>query len=229
MKVLVVAAHPDDELLGVGGTLARHARRGDEVHVLICGEGATSRGAGESAAVTALQAAARAAAAVIGAAPPVMLGLPDNRLDSLPRLEVIQAIDAVLARVAPEVVYTHHGADLNVDHRIVHEAVRVATRPLPGCPVRAVYGFETVSSTEWGLDAFRPTRFVDISATLDAKLAALRCYPMEMRPFPHARSEAAVEALARTRGAANGVAAAEAFEVLRELWPDTAGAPGPAS
>lgn len=217
MNVLVVAAHPDDELLGVGGTLARHARAGDAVHVLICGEGATSRDADARTEVEALQAAARAAAATVGARPPVLLGLPDNRLDTLARLDVIKAIDDVVREVVPEIVYTHHAADLNVDHRIVHEAVCVATRPLPGCGVRAVYCFETVSSTEWGMSTFRPVRFVDVSATLEVKLAALRCYPMEMREFPHARSLPAVEALARWRGATAGVAAAEAFEVQREL------------
>jgi len=223
-SVLVVAAHPDDEVLGCGGTLARHAAAGDSVDVLIVAEGATSRQPGSPGSATAqpagLASAAAAAARALGARPPKLLGLPDNRLDSLDLLDLVQAVEAVVGEIRPEIIYTHHGGDLNVDHALVHRAVRTAARPLPGSPVRAIYAFETVSSTEWGGGAvgapFEPTRFVDIAANLDVKLQALRCYDVEMRPFPHPRSYEAVEAGARCAGAAVGLEAAERFVVVLE-------------
>ncbi len=223
--VLVVAAHPDDEVLGCGGTIARHAETGDDVHVLIMAEGATSRYptrdanalAGE---IEALRAAARNAAGILGARPPRFEGLPDNRLDGMDLLDVVKLVERAVRDIEPVVVYTHHCGDLNLDHRIVHQAVVTACRPLPDHPVRRVYAFETVSSTEWASSAigevFRPSRFVDIANQLDRKMRALDCYETEMRPFPHARSTDTVAALARVRGAAAGIAAAEAFVVVRE-------------
>ena len=223
-SVLVAAAHPDDEILGCGGVLASHAAGGDTVHVLIVAEGATSRDSrrdteGREPELTSLRAAASRAASAIGAEQPRLLGLPDNRLDALPLLDVIKPIENIVETVAPEIVYTHHAGDLNVDHRIVHQAVVTACRPLPGSPVKAIYAFETVSSTEWQLggDAFRPQRWVDIEPFLQSKRRALEAYAAEMRPFPHARSFEAVEALARVRGAAAGLKAAECFMVVREL------------
>jgi LmbE family N-acetylglucosaminyl deacetylase len=224
--ILAVAAHPDDEVLGPGGTLARHAAEGDAVHILLLSEGATGRDqsrdtsarAGE---LEALRAAARSVATVLGAAPPRFAGLPDNRMDSLDLLDVIKAVEGVVDELAPEIVYTHHGGDLNVDHRLTHQAVVTACRPIPGASVRAIYGFETLSSTEWAspdsTTPFQPQRFVDISPHLETKLRALEAYEVEMRPFPHPRSVEGVTALARLRGATVGVAAAEAFRVVREL------------
>ena len=223
-SILVVAAHPDDEVLGCGGVLARHAAEGDTVHILIVAEGATSRDArrdphGREPELAALGAAASRAAAAIGAEEPRMLGLPDNRLDTLPLLDVIKPIEIVVEAVAPEIVYTHHAGDLNVDHRIVHQATVTACRAVPGSPVRAIYAFETVSSTEWQTagESFRPQRWVDIGPFLDRKLRALNAYQAEMRPFPHARSHEAVEALTRVRGAAVGLRAAECFMIVREV------------
>ncbi len=223
-SILVVAAHPDDEILGCGGTLAWHAARDDTVHVLIVAEGATSRDSrrdpdGREPELTALKTATSLAAAAIGAEEPRMLGLPDNRLDTLPLLDVIKPIEAIVDAVKPEIVYTHHAGDLNVDHRIVHQAVVTACRPLPGAPVRAIYAFETPSSTEWQTAgaAFRPQRWVDIEPFLRCKMRALEAYEAEMRPFPHARSFDAVEALARWCGASAGLKAAECFMIVREL------------
>ena len=214
-RVLVVAAHPDDEVLGCGGAVARHAALGDEVESLILAEGATARGTPADQ-CGALKDAARAAASVLGAAPPRFLELPDNRLDSLDLLDIIQRIEAVVEEVRPDMVLTHHGGDLNVDHRITHRAVLTACRPLPGGSITAIHCFETVSSSEWGAP-FNPTRFVDISAVIDRKIAALECYAAEMRPFPHARSIQAVRALATVRGASVGRPAAEAFMTVRQV------------
>lgn len=225
-QVLVVAAHPDDEVLGCGGTVARHAAAGDEVHVVIAAEGATARDSSRDTGarrqeINSLRDAAQAAAKVLGSRVPEFLGLPDNRLDGLDLLDVVKPIEDVVAAVRPAIVYTHAPADLNIDHRIVHEAVLIACRPLPDASVRRIFAFETPSSTEWGAAArggtFQPRRFVDISDTLETKLAALECYGSEMREFPHARSLRAIRALAEWRGASAGLAAAEAFEVIREI------------
>jgi LmbE family N-acetylglucosaminyl deacetylase len=219
--VLCVAAHPDDEVLGCGGTLARHAAAGDDVYVCLVAEGLTSRpGGADAVGLSDLAASARRADALVGARETMLLGLPDNRLDELPRLEVIQRIEQVISGVRPEVVYTHAACDLNIDHQIVHEAVLTACRPVPGQGVKRILCFEVPSSTEWrgasSAPAFVPNWFVDVSATLAAKLAALGEYAGEMRPWPHARSLEACEHLARWRGATVGVAAAEAFMLARQ-------------
>jgi LmbE family N-acetylglucosaminyl deacetylase len=221
MKILVIAAHPDDEILGCGGTIARHTAEGDEVHIMIVAEGATSRDAEGAEDVGLLKDCARAAAKVLGAKPPMLSGFPDNRLDTMDRLDVIQEIERYVDEIGPNTVFTHHGGDLNIDHRIIHEAVITACRPLPGSPVQRIFTFETISSTEWASAAigqpFRPVRHVDISAHLPTKLAALECYGQEMRKFPHARSREAVEAQARLRGSQVGMMAAEAFQTELDL------------
>ena len=226
MNILVVASHPDDEVLGCGGTIAAHADAGDVVDVVIVVEGATSRYAkrdvgAQAEALSALQQSACDAAAVLGARKPHFLGLPDNRLDGMELLEVIKPIEALINELKPQVIYTQHGGDLNVDHRIVHQAVVTACRPASGAFVRAIYGYETASSTEWASanmgGVFHPARFVDISKMLERKRNALKCYASEMRPFPHARSLEGVEALARWRGVSAGLEAAEAFTVVREI------------
>jgi LmbE family N-acetylglucosaminyl deacetylase len=219
-SVLIVAAHPDDEVIGIGGTAARHAAAGDAVHIVILGEGLASRN-GSKTEKGALREAGRRAAAAIGAEPPIFAGLPDNRLDSLDLLDIVRHIEEAVEAVKPATVYTHHGNDLNVDHSLVHRATLTACRPLPQSSVRSIYTFETASSTEWGSPdlgaAFVPARFVDISATLATKRKALEAYAAEMRPFPHPRSIEAIEALARWRGASVGLDAAEAFGVVREV------------
>ncbi len=218
-NILTIAAHPDDEALGCGGTLARHVVAGDRVQCLFLADGAGSRGEGTD--VVLRQQQAEAAARKLGAAMPILLDFPDNRMDCVPLLDIVQAIEKVIAKVRPDIIYTHHGNDLNIDHRIVHQAVLTACRPQPGSCVRAIYGFEVPSSTEWAsvevASAFRPVRFVSISDFLQQKLALLDCYAEEMRPSPHARSREAVEALAKWRGATVGVAAAEAYSVIREI------------
>ncbi len=220
---MIVAAHPDDEVLGCGGTIARHTAEGAEVHVLFLADGVSARGAGRAPEeeISARQDAARRAAKVLGAETPRFTGLPDNRLDGLDLLDIVKAVEEVVAELRPAIVYTHHGGDLNVDHALVHRAVVTACRPLPESPVRALYAFETVSSTEWSSpemgEAFRPNHFVDIGETLAHKLEALECYAQEIRPFPHARSREGVEALARLRGCSVGLEAAEAFLVVREI------------
>lgn len=219
-RVLCIAAHPDDEVLLAGGALAKHARAGDAVRIFIVAEGATSRGA-EADATEALREAARQAAQALGAGDVAFGGLADQRLDEMALLDVTQMIEREVEAFKPTVIYTHHGGDLNLDHRVVHQAVLTAARPVPGSSVREMYAGETPSSTEWSTPSttsvFVPTRFVDIAQDLDAKMAALECYAAEMRPFPHARSLEACRALAELRGSQSGAEAAEAFVTLRKI------------
>ena len=225
-SILVVAAHPDDEVLGCGGTIARHADAGDMVRVLIVAEGATSRNGQRDRDQAAdelsyLAQAAQKASTILGAVGVELMDYPDNRLDSLDRLDLIKQIEERLARDRPEVVYLHHAGDVNVDHRRLHEAVVTACRPIPGQPVRRLLSFEVASSTEWqppgSAPAFHPNWFVDISAQWERKCLALETYASEMRPWPHARSIQSLEHLARWRGGQVGVEAAEAFCLLRQI------------
>lgn len=223
-SVLVIAAHPDDEILGCGATMAWHVRRGDAVRVLIAAEGATARrppGEASSDEVDALQAMALRANAILGVRDVRFLGLPDNRMDTLALLDVVKLIEKAIEDLKPEIVYTHHAGDLNVDHRILNTAVVTACRPLPAACVRRVFSFEVPSSTDFAISSaatgFLPNWFVDAETTIDLKLRALEEYVSEMRPFPHARSLRSIEALARARGASVGLHAAEAFQLLRAV------------
>ena len=226
MNIAVIAAHPDDEILGCGGTIARHSLENDVVNVLILAEGITSRTRGEEATdssgeLRALANAARTASEIVGASSLRLYQFPDNRMDSVALLDVVKVVEEFINEYRPSLVYTHAASDLNIDHRITHEAVVTACRPLPGSTVETLLYFEVVSSTDWRSSAtgngFSTNWYVDISCTLQKKLEALRAYSSEMRPFPHARSLESVEALARSRGASVGMDAAEAFAVGRHV------------
>jgi LmbE family N-acetylglucosaminyl deacetylase len=227
MKVLIIAAHPDDEILGCGGTMSRLAREGHDVRIAILAEGISSRYAlreeADAADLSRLHAGSEQAATKVGAKQVVLCKLPDNRLGSVPLLEVIKTVENLIARFEPETIYTHHPGDLNVDHEIVHRAVLTATRPTTGHCVREIYAFEVPSSTEWAFQrlgrSFRPNVFVDIADLLETKIAAMACYQTEVRPFPHPRSAEALRAIATRWGSAAGLPAAEAFELVRSVRP----------
>jgi N-acetylglucosamine malate deacetylase 1 len=219
MKILAMAAHPDDEVLGAGGTLARHVEQGDDVEIAFLTDGVAARGH-DNAASSRRAAAALAAARVLGAAEPRFLTFRDNRLDSVALLDVVKAVESIVQSVAPQTIYTHHAGDLNIDHLICHRAVMTACRPLPGTTVRRILAMEVPSSTEWALDAggsFVPTCYVDISVTRARKHRALQAYAEELRSFPHPRSLEAIAALEQWRGATVGLPCAEAFMVLRDI------------
>lgn len=227
-RVLVVAAHPDDETLGCGGTIARFRQAGAEVRVFCLAEGITARyevAAFETPAVLA-EIAQRAAN---GRRALALLGVPDAeiffderlccRLDTLAETEIVKAIERHARAFQPTIVLTHAGFDTNVDHRIIHRAVLAAFRPYHFPEVRAVLSFEVLSSTEWNpSEPFHADVFVDIGATMEAKLAALAAYGDEIKPPPHPRSMDVVRGLARYRGAQAGVEWAEAFHLLRMTW-----------
>ena len=220
-QVLVIAAHPDDETYGLGGTMACHVQQGDEVSVMMLADGVTAR----HNEIELQKAAAREACAALGVSDVRFAGLPDQRLDGMPLLEVIKPIHALVTELQPQVVYTHHRGDANQDHRVAFAATLVAVRPFGQNPVRRVVCYEIPSSTEWGPPfsewAFLPNTFIDISATLEAKLEAIACYrntfQSEVKAFPHPRSPEAVHIYAQQRGVTVGMKAAEAFVLMREL------------
>ena len=226
MNILVITAHPDDQVLGCGGAIARHSQKGDRVNVLIIAEGTTSRENQrnrdrQQKELSNLAKSAYKASEILGVNNLELLDLPDNRLDSCDLLDIVKIIEKGINKYQPEIIYTHHYGDVNIDHQIIYQAVITATHPLPNHPVKTVLCFEIPSSTEWQLSqpslTFNPNWFVDISDTLNLKLKALEAYHSEMRSFPHPRSIQAVKYLARWRGATIGVESAEAFMLARHL------------
>lgn len=225
MNILVVAAHPDDEVLGCGGTIARLSNEGYKVSILILGEGVTSRFGDPTEAnpqeLKKLHTQAQEIGAFLGAKEVTLAKLPDNRFDSVDLLDVVKVVEEEINRVKPDIVYTQHGGDLNIDHAITFRAVLTATRPMKGSPVKKVYGYEVHSSTEWSFQQFQPVfhpnTFVDIGSTLEKKIKAMAMYEGEARPFPHPRSPEALRAGALTWGSVAGIPAAEAFMLIREV------------
>ena len=221
VKVLVFAAHPDDEVLGMGGTIAVHAGAGDEVRIVCVTDGSSTQYPGDDERRAQKDEEARRAAAVLGVEDYVHLDLPDMRLDTLPHVEVNAVIEAQLESFGPQLVYTPH-PDVNRDHRVLFDSVAVATRATPGQTVRRVFTYGPTSSVEWtpaGLSWFVPNWFVDVSTTLERKLEAFACYETERRPPPHPRNVEALRAHAAFYGASVGVAYAEPFVLVRGLEP----------
>lgn len=225
-KVLIVAAHPDDEVLGCGGTIVKHAMEGDRVFVLILSEGITSRDEVRNVQkrkreMNILNRQIHKAANILNITDIYTFNYPDNRFDTVALLDIVKTIEKVKNEIKPEIVYTHHHGDLNIDHRITFDAVMTATRPVKSESVKEIYSFEVPSSTEWYVSSeksyFIPNVFVDISDTIDKKIEALRVYKSEIRPFPHPRSPEYVKSLAKMRGSNSGLKYAEAFCLIRSL------------
>ena len=225
MNVLVIAAHPDDEVLGCGGTISRLASEGASVTILILANGLTSRADFDESQEAELLAVhherARRAGSVMGAKEVLLAGFPDQKLDTIPLLEITQRIESEIARVRPEIIFTQHGGDLNMDHVITFRATMTATRPMQGSCVRKLYAYEVASSTEWAFQQFSPKFlpqvFFDITSHLDAKIEAMQVYESETRASPHPRSPEMLRSSAHRWGAAVGTAAAEAFSCVREI------------
>ncbi len=225
MNVLVIAAHPDDEVLGCGGTIAKQALNGDEVYVLILGEGITSRYKQreevKSKEIEKLRQNALKASKILGVRKTFFLNFPDNRFDTAPLLDIVKTIEDVVEKIKPEIIYTHHYGDLNIDHKITFEAVMIATRPLPDNRVKRILSFEVPSSTEWavplGNSWFTPSIFVDISTTLKKKIDAMKSYKSELKKYPHPRSSRGIEIFAKYRGLMVGKEACEGFELIRDI------------
>ncbi len=222
MNILVIAAHPDDEVLGCGGAIARLATEGHAVSILILGEGSTARADDPTKANArernALHATAQRVGKFLGAKEVLLSKFPDNRFDTIPLLTLTKVVEEQIARLHPTVVYTQHGGDLNVDHARTFRSVLTATRPMEEDSVKKILAFEVGSSTEWAFQqfepVFRPSVFVDIGATLEKKIEAMTMYRSEARPFPHPRSGEAIRANAHRWGSSVGLRAAEAFSLV---------------
>lgn len=206
MNVLVIGAHPDDEVLGVGGTMARHVKQGDRVTALILTEAVGYPDLKERRNET------ERVHKLLGVHS-VHLRFPTTRLDTVPIRDVVKAIGDVIERIQPEIVYTHFGGDVNQDHRVIFEATLVALRF--NRKIKRLYCFEALSSTEFGPQNFKPNHFVDISKTLSVKLRAMKGYPRELKKLPHPRSLEGIRIAAQARGLLMGVKAAEAFKLIR--------------
>lgn len=220
-SVLVVAAHPDDEVLGCGGTIAWHVANGDRVFVLFLADGEGARGSLEN--VSKRRNNCLQALECLGVIEKqVIFGeFPDNQMDSVNFLDVVRFVEKIAKLTKPNIVYTHHHGDLNIDHVLSHKAVLTAFRPLPDRVTTDIYGFEVLSSTAWSAPSaenfFSPHRFVNVSGFWLNKIAAMKKYDSEVRPFPHARSYKAIEALAVWRGGLVGLEKAEAFTIIRQI------------
>lgn len=223
--VLVVAAHPDDEILGVGGTVARHAANGDKVYTVILGEGQTSRGEcrGEICreVVDALHEDTLKSTKAVGYSEVFFEDFPDNRFDQVDLLDIVKAVERKIKELKPQIIYTHYSGDLNIDHQYTARAVLTATRPIGDCCVEEIYAFETLSSSEWSFDysaqsPFSPNVFIDINEYYDKKEQAMSCYRSELCEFPHPRSLEGMDVLSKTRGMAAGMERAEAFMLIRK-------------
>jgi len=219
MMHLVIAPHPDDEILGCGGVIARHQSLGEEVSVLVVSRGISELF--ESELIETTRQELRAAHEILKISQTQFLDFPAPRLDTIPRHELADAIGKVIREVQPNIVYLPHHGDLHIDHQAVFRAAMVACRPINNCSVRRVLSYETLSETEWGApfasEAFVPNVFVDITPYLSRKLEAMASYRSQLKSPPHSRSLQAVEAQARLRGSTISVSAAEAFMLIRDI------------
>jgi LmbE family N-acetylglucosaminyl deacetylase len=218
-KILIVASHPDDEILGCGATVARLVKEGHEAYILILGEGLTSRGFVKEIELLNLAEQVKKAGKIIGVENPIFrYNFKDNSFDSIPLLEIVKAIENVKNEILPDIIFTHFKDDLNIDHRLTYHAVITATRPLLGETVKEIYSFEIPSSTEWAFPtSFSPDVFWDVTDTIKLKFDALKEYDGEIRNYPHPRSLEIIELKAKLWGATMGIPYAEAFKTVRVI------------
>lgn len=222
-RVLVCVAHPDDEVLGAGGAIARHIDSGEEVRLVTMTDGVSARKLDASHQNQQINIRGRELAescAVLGIQDFLQLGFPDNKMDSVPLLDIARAIEPIIKTFEPTLIYTNFINDLNIDHVKTAEAVRLASRPLPSTSINSVLMMEVASSTEWTFsknEVFVPSVFIDIEKQLEKKLRALSCYRSELQEPPHPRNEILALSRATIRGAEVGRSAAEAFVLMREL------------
>ncbi|MFA5173403.1 MAG: PIG-L family deacetylase [Candidatus Paceibacterota bacterium] len=216
-NILVITAHPDDEVLGVGGTILKHISSGDNVSILILSDGETSRDSGAD--INKRERQAKEVSRLLGVSNLIMEKLPDNQFDSIPLLKIIKIIENTVNKLNPSIIYTHHAHDLNIDHRLTFQAVLTVCRPQPKFSVKKILTFETPSSTEWQMKtyAFCPTEYNDIAKFLPKKIDILKIYEDELREYPHPRSLESIKILAQYRGLEVGYHFAEAFQIIRTL------------
>ncbi len=219
-NIFAIVAHADDEAIGCGGTLLKHQKQGDHISIVYMTNGVSApKNSSDTDYEQRLRMTKKAGEYL--SAKQYFFNFPDNEMDTVAILDVVQAIESVTKKELPDIIYTHHYGDLNIDHRIVHQAVMTAFRPIPLVKTPTIYSFEVNSSTEWNTPinafAFSPTFFVDISEHIAEKQKLLLIYEDEMRKPPHSRSIDAIEALAKVRGNTVGVDYAEAFMLKRKV------------
>jgi len=220
-KILIVASHPDDEVLGCFGTVSRLIKEGYEAYALILGEGKTSRDdtrivENKSEEIAVLNSETQKANDSIGIKKVFVESFPDNRFDSVDLLDIIKIISKVKEEVKPDIIFTHYEHDLNIDHQITYKAVITATRPMEDECVKEIYSFEILSSTEWNYPiSFSPDTYYDINDTLDLKIKAMKEYTSELCEYPHPRSLEGIDLNAKYQGMRVGKKAAEAFKSIR--------------
>ena len=220
-KILIVASHPDDEVLGCFGTVARLIKEGYEAYTLILGEGKTSRDEqrvveDRKEDIEILNTEINKANDTIGIKKIFVESFPDNRFDSVDLLDIVKVISKIKEEVKPEIIFTHFENDLNIDHRITYQAVLTATRPMEDECVKEIYSFEILSSTEWNYPlSFSPDTFFDISDTIDLKIEAMKKYTSELCQYPHPRSLEGIELNAKYQGMRVGKKYVESFKSVR--------------
>jgi LmbE family N-acetylglucosaminyl deacetylase len=227
-KILVVVAHPDDELLGLGGCINKMVTdHNSTVHVVVLGEGLTSRADVRNSEdwrkeLKQHKANIEAAKDKLGYQSLSVYDFPDNRFDTIPLLDIVKVIEKEKNKFSPDIIFTHHGGDLNIDHQRTFEAVMTASRPLPGEHLQTIISFETPSGTEWQASThpmpFLPNLFISINeSNLTAKIDAMECYKFEKRTYPHPRSPEALRITTQKWGVSIGKTLAEAFCVVRDI------------
>lgn len=217
-KILVVVAHPDDEILGIGGTILKHKQNGDDIYCIITAEGIGSRYDSEDTKeeVSILHTQSEQVAKKLGIKEIYLLGFPDNRMDTMDLLDIIKPIEKIISDINPDIIYTHHEHDLNIDHRLCFQAVMTICRPI-GDSVKSIYTFETLSSTEWQTrkQQFEPNMYINIEEYIEEKINIMKLYKDELREYPHPRSEEGIRILAQYRGLESGSRYAEALCLIR--------------
>ncbi len=222
-KILIVAAHPDDEVLGCFGTVARLIKEGYEAYTLILGEGKTGRDlkrdvSNKEDEISILRSEIQKANKRIGIKKVYIENFPDNRFDSVDLLDIVKVVEKIKQKIKPDIIFTHFENDLNVDHRLTYQAVITASRPMEDESVKTIYSFEILSSTEWNFPlSFSPDIYFDITDTLDLKIAAMNEYQSELCFYPHPRSLEGIELNAKYWGMRVGKKYIEAFKIVRDI------------
>jgi len=217
-KILITCAHPDDETLGMGGTIFLHAKNGDEIFVLVFTDGELSRGKAKSN-IKKRKEQSTKAFSILGITKSKFLKYEDQKLDIIPLIKLAKEIEKIIISWKPDIVYTHYWGDVNQDHRAVFKATQIATRPMPTSNIKKLICFEIPASSEWGIptEVFKPNFFINIKSSINKKILAFKKYEKEVMKFPHPRSEEGINNRAKYWGSTIGVQLVEAFISLREI------------